>query len=520
MRQSTTSIGSSIHRRWTVRQGWTASLLAGPTVAICALLASCHSGPDAPPPSDPPTDDALISSTGSSASASASSSVTTAAPVARWWEQLDDTTLNMLMVRAEANNQTLAASLANVRVAYAAVGATESQLWPSVGFGAQYTRTLTNIAQLASTGVNVEPYNTYAYGVGLSSWEIDLWGGIGRQVEAAQATAQQQLDSMRDVLVSVRGQVGSSYIQLRTLQGQRGVLVDNAAALVRALQTVQARYSAGTTTGLDLARSQSQLDGIEAQIPQIDAGIYGSMSTLAVLCGVNPSEMQGLLAAAAPIPTSPEIVGVGLPADLLERRPDVRKAKQQLIAATALIGAAEAQRLPSLSISGNFYIASNDVSGLSSIANKAYSIGPSLYLPIFNGGRIDSTILQQKAQAEAAFATYRGAVISAVGDLSASVSDFVQARETLARSSAAQTSATNALTLAEQQFNAGTTDITTLLDMQRAKLDADNSVVEARGGLTQGYVSLGRALGGGWSEGDQKDGVARTASAAQQETKP
>ena len=100
------------------------------------------------------------------------------------------------------------------------------------------------------------------------------------------------------------------------------------------------------------------------------------------------------------------------------------------------------------------------------------------------------------------------------------MSDFVQARETLARSSAAQTSATNALTLAEQQFNAGTTDITTLLDMQRAKLDADNSVVEARGGLTQGYVSLGRALGGGWSEGDQKNGVAQTASAVQQETKP
>ena len=468
-------------------------------------------GPDAPPTSDPPKADAMVATQGGS--------VTSAAPVARWWEQLNDPTLNALMSRAEANNQSLAAALASVRAAYAAVGVTEADLWPQIGAGAQYTRTKTNIAQLAAAGVRLDPYNMYAYGVGLSSWEIDLWGSVARQIEAAKATAEAQAEVMRDALVSVRGQIGAGYVQLRMLQAQRAVLDENAKALRQTRDTVQARYTAGTTTGLDLARAQAQLDAIEAQVPQVDAAISKSFSTIAVLCGANPAEMQALLAKPSAIPASPEVVGVGLPADLIERRPDVRKAKQQLIAATAAIGVAEAARLPNLSVSGNFYIASTDVAGLGRLSNNAYSIGPSLALPIFNGGKIDSAVRQQKAEAEGALAVYRNAVITAVGDLSASVSDFVQARETMTRSDAALASATKALVLAQQQFDAGVTDITTLLDVQRSKLDAENNAVEAHGALTQGYVALGRALGGGWDDNDEEKAIAQAQAEEKQQKK-
>ena len=354
------------------------------------MLHGCTAGPKAPPETAPPAADALLGTQSASVDASRQ-------PAPRWWEDLHDATLDALIARAEAGNQTLAAAVANVRAAYAGVGASEAQLWPAVGVGAQYSRTLTNIAQLAAAGVRVEPYDMYAYGVGMQSWEIDLWGGVRRQIEAAEADAASKVDALRDALVSVRTQVAAVYVQVRTLQAQRAVLVANRDALAKSRDLVKARYDAGTTNLLDVSRAQAALDGVEAQVPQVDAGLASAVSQLAVLCGANPSEIAPLVAAVAPLPESPDVAGIGLPAEILERRPDVRAAKERLTAATAAIGVAEAARLPTVYVSGQFYIASNTVSGLGDLANKAYSIGPSLYLPLLDGGRIDSAVRQQRA---------------------------------------------------------------------------------------------------------------------------
>ena len=465
-------------------------------VGLFFFISACEVGPKAPPETAPPAAGALLPVALTSVDA-------TLQPAPRWWESLGDATLNALVARAEAGNQSLAAAVANVRAAYAGVGASEAELWPAIGVGAQYARTLTNIAQLAAAGVRVEPYDMYAYGVGMQAWEIDLWGSVKRQVEAAKADAESTVDSLRDALVSVRTQVAATYVQLRTLQAQRVVLEANRAALAKSRDLMKARYDAGTTTMLDVARAQAALDGVEAQVPQVNAGIASAISSLAVLCGASPAEIAPLVERDAPLPESPDVAGIGLPAELLERRPDVRAARQRLVAATAAIGVAEAARLPAVAISGNFYIAANNVNGLGDLANKAYSIGPSLYLPIFDAGRIDSAVRQRRAQAEAALAQYRQAVIGAVGDVSAGVSDFVQARESRARSDAAMNSAKSALALAQQQFDAGVIDFSTLLDVQRSALDAESSAVEARAGLVQGFVSLQRALGAGWSEPEQ-----------------
>jgi len=474
----------------------TSSVRRMAAAGLFLLAASCTAGPKAPPATEPPPAGALLPVQGGAVDPSRQ-------PAPRWWEPLGDPVLDGLIARAEERNQSLAAAIANVRAAYAAVGASEADLWPSVGAGAQYTRTLTNIAQLAAAGVRVEPYDTYAYGVGMSAWEIDLWGGVKRQVEAAQATAASQVDTLRDALVSVRSQVASSYLQLRTLQAQRVVLVANRDALASSRDLVKARYEAGATNALDLARAQAALDGVEAQIPQVDAGISSSISTIAVLCGANPAEMAPTVAEPRELPTAPDVAGIGLPEEILARRPDVRAARQRLLAATAAIGVAEAQRLPTLTVSGNFYIAANGLDGLDDLSNKAYSIGPSLYLPLFTGGKIESAVRQQRAEAEGALAQYRQSVLAAVGDVSACVGDFVQARETHARADAALGSARQALALAQQQYDAGVTDFSTLLDVQRSALDAENSAVEARAGVVQGFVALQRALGAGWSEDEQ-----------------
>lgn len=458
--------------------------------------ASCSLGPKAPPETPAPADGALLAVPGSSVR-------TDAQPEARWWESMHDPVLNDLVARADAGNQSLAAAAANVRAAYAALGITESELFPTVGLGAQYSRTKTNIAQLAAAGVKLDPYNMYTWGAGMSSWELDIWGGVHKQVEAAAATAEAQIDTLRDALLSVRGQVASTYVQLRTLQEQHRVLVENRDALAETRDLIKGRFDAGTTNKLDLERAQAQLDSIDAQVPQVDAGIASATAMLAVLCGMEPAQLAPLVAAARAIPSVPEVAGIGLPAQLLERRPDVRGAWQQLVAATAAIGAAEAMRLPTITVSGEFYIASNNVGGLSDLSNKAYSFGPMVYLPLFTGGKLENAVRQQKATAEAALAQYRDAVLGAIGDVSASVSDFVYARETMLRSDAALASAQSALVLAQQQFDAGVTDYTTLIDVQRATLDAEGNAVEARAGLVQGFISLQRALGAGWSDQDQ-----------------
>jgi NodT family efflux transporter outer membrane factor (OMF) lipoprotein len=430
--------------------------------------------------------------------------ITNDAPdLVRWWTRFGDPTVDALVARAEASNTTLAAALASVRAAYASVGSAESALWPQIGGGAQYQRAKTNIAQLAASGVKVDPYDMYAYGVGLTGWEIDLWGSVRRQVEAAQADAASQVELMRDALVSVRSQVAATYVQLRMLEAQREVLRSNIAAFSSTRDAIRARFDQGTTSGLDLARADAQVDAVEAQLPGVESAIRSTQASLAVLCGATPDDIAAMLATAGAIPEPPVAMGIGLPASLIERRADVRAAWQKAVAATATVGVAEAARLPRIILGGNFYIASNNVSGLGEIANKAYSFGPSISVPIFTGGAIDSAIAQQKALAEAALEQYRGAVLGAIGDLSASVGDFVLSRESQRRSDSAVASAKRALDIATQQFDAGVTDVTTLLDVQRSALDAENAAVEARGATAQGYIGLCRALGGGWEESQE-----------------
>ena len=478
-------------------------LAAGAPFVACG----CRMGPDAPAPFAAPAVDAL--------EAPVSDAVADTPVDPRWWQAMGDPVLDALVADAEVANPSLAAALASVRAAYAGFGIAEATLWPDVGLGAEYARTKTNIAQLAASGVQLEPYDMYAYGVGMPAWEIDLWGGVRRQVEIAAADAAGEVELLRGALVSLRAQVAANYAQWRTLAARRAVVVGNIEAMRSTRDAVRARREAGTVGELDLARAEAQLDAAEAQLPGIESARRSTFAALTVLCGLTPAELEArhgaALAADAAVPTPPDALGIGLPADLVARRPDVRAAWQQLVAATAAVGVAKADRLPKLTISGNFYIASTAVSGLGDLSNREYSIGPSLMVPLFAGGALAANEERAKATAEAALASYRESLLGAIGDLSASVSGYIGAREALVLADRAADSARRALGLAESQYRAGVTDITTLLDVQRAALSAEDAAVEARGAQAQAYVSLCRALGGGWDDGDL-DRAAREAA--------
>jgi len=460
-------------------------------------------GPDHPPASPIP-EESWSQSAGAGIAAGD-------ADLTDWWRRFNDATLDELVARAEQSNQSLAQALGNVRVAYAGVGVTESDLWPDIGLGAQYQRRKQSFAQLAAVGFEDEPFDVYEYGIGMATWEIDLWGKVRRQVEAAKADAAAQVDLLRQTLVSVRGQVASNYLQVRTLDGRIAVVRKSVANLAKIRDLTKEQVAAGTADELDLYRAQTQLELVDATLPSLLAARAGAVNAIAVLCGSGPREISAMLAAAGPIPQGPEAIGVGIPADLVRRRADVRAAEQQLIAATAGIGAAEALYLPSLTISGNFYMSATTFSGLGDWDNHAYQFGPAITVPIFTGGYIESVVNQNKAQAEAALASYRNTLLTAIGDVETAMSSLVQSRDAVVRYRGAFGSSTRAFGIAEDQYEAGVTDLTTLLDVENQLLKAEDEYVQSQGLVALDIVSLYQALGGGW-EGSARDEQAMEAA--------
>ncbi len=458
-----------------------------------ALIASqgCESGPNYQQPTDVPANDWSRKPEGSLASGQAS--------LERWWEGFHDPVLDQLLARVRDNNQDLAKALANVQVAYAKVGVSESQFWPAVGAGAQLSYLKQNASTLAAAGVELNPYSVYAWGA-QASWEIDLWGKVARQVEAATASAESQVDILREALVSLRAQAAANYMQVRMLQAELQVTRDSIEVFTGLRDLVKAKLAAGTATILDLNRAQAQLDLATTKLPSLENNLSSTQNTLAVLCGTTVGQIEPMLAQDQPIPTGPGQVGVGVPADLLRRRADVRAAERELAAATANIGAFEALYLPQLAISGNWYLSAPTLGGLGSISNQNYSIGPSVSWLIFQGGYVQSLVWQSKAQMAAALAGYRQSVLGAIADVERSMVALNMSRVAESSYDDAVANVEVAAGLARLQYAQGVTSLSNLLDVENQLLSVRSDQVQNEGLVAQNLVGLYRALGGGWEE--------------------
>lgn len=460
------------------------------TLCVLCCFTACKVGPNYDKPTELPTATWTESST---------TAITPTEPELNdWWKHFNDPILDQLVTQAQESNASLEQSLANVRVAFAALGISESEYWPSISTAILYERTKTNIAQLAASGVETQPYSMWAGGAAMASWEIDLWGRVARTVESSKASLESQVEDMRDALVSIRSQVGMTYMQVRTSQLQIAIAKSGADNLRKTLELTTQKYQAGTNTLLDVNQSQTDLDMQLATIPTLEANLAASIFSLAQLCGTTPAPMLELLGKVAPIPTGPASVGVGIPADLLRRRADVRSSERLAAAAVATIGASEALNLPVFSLAGNFYIAANQFSGLGSWSNNAYSFGPTISWLVFQGGYVNSLIAQSKGQAQAALANYRNTVLSAIQDVETCISALTQSQRTTERYRSAVTSAQTAADLAIMQYQAGTIDLERLLTVQNLLLDAEDALAQSQGYVAQNIVNLYRALGGGW----------------------
>ena len=413
--------------------------------------------------------------------------------LAAWWTTLNDSKLSSLIDRAVSGNLDLKKARARVREARASRGVAKADLFPAL----DATGTASRSRSSEETGSGMTR-DLYVIGFD-AAWELDIFGGARRSVEAAEANLQASHDGWRDVLVSLIAEVALNYIDVRTYQVRLTVAKDNLESQSETYQLSQWRYEAGVSDELAVQQARYNLENTRSQIPVLRSGLEAAMNRVAVLLGEQPGTVHTELEQRESIPVPPLNVAVGVPADLLRRRPDVRKAERDLAAQTAKVGVATAELYPKFTLSGSIGLEALSTGDLFSSGSKFYGFGPSISLPIFAGGAIRQNIEVQSALQEQALIQYEAVILGALEEVENALVAYTEVQQRRQSLSDATRAAQKAAELAEQKYQAGLTDFTNVLDAQRSLLSFQEQLAQSNGNITANLVSLYKALGGGWT---------------------
>ena len=331
-----------------------------------------------------------------------------------------------------------------------------------------------------------------------ANWEIDVFGGVRRSVEAADATIEATVEDRRDVLVTLLGEVARNYIDLRGFQRQLAVARANLKTQQDTLELTQVRFQAGLASDLDVAQQEAQVNTTASQIPTLESGLKQAAYALDVLLGSQPGALWGELAKDAEIPSLPPEVLVGLPSDLLRRRPDVRRAERQLAAATAQVGAAMADLFPKFSLTGIAGLQSVSASDWFTRGSRFWSIGPTISWPVFDAGRIRANIEIRNAQQEQALTQYEKSILSAFQDVETALVNYANEQVRYRSLTDAVAANRRAVTMANELYIRGLNDFLNVLDTQRSLYVTESALTQSQATMATNLVALYKALGGGW----------------------
>ena len=463
-------------------------LAATVAVLIIAFLAGCAAvGPDYVRPSTP-VSPAWSSPLHGGLAVSADSQ-----DLAAWWTTLADPGLTRLIERASAGNLDLKRAVARIREARARRGASQAGLYPTLDASGSATRSRGSAAMgpVATTDL---------FAVGLdASWEIDLFGGVRRSVAAAEADLEAAGEGLHDTLVSLLAEVGLNYIDLRTAQARLGVTESSLKSLEESLRLTEWRAQAGLGDQLAVAQARYNLEIARSQIPTLLTAIAAAENRLALLLGEAPGAVHAELAKPEPVPSLPLEVAIGVPADLLRRRPDVRRAERQLAAQTARIGVATAELYPKLRLSGAIGLQALTLRGLFDSGSATSSGSSLLGWRIFDAGAIRQNIEIQSALQEQTLIAYESAVLGAREEAENAIVAYAQEQRRRKSLGEAVRSAQAAAELAGMKYRAGLVDFTTLLDADRSLLGFRDQLAQSDGAVVTNLVRLYKALGGGWT---------------------
>lgn len=417
-------------------------------------------------------------------------------PKGSWWRIFKDPTLDQLEESAAKASPNLQAALARFDEALAAARISRSALYPSAGLNASGARERFSGNRQSQTPATRFAYTTDTFDLPVAlSYEIDLFGSVRRTAEAATAFAQSQGAAYENVRLSLEAGVAQNYFTLRSLTAQRDLLVRNASLLKDALLLVKKLRDAGAGSDLDLFQAQAELASVEAQAAAAERAVAVQRHALAVLVGQTP---EGFSIEAPPLGDAPIAIPVGLPSDLLERRPDVASAERALASANARIGAAKAAFFPSISLTASGGLNSNDLSNLLGWSSREWALAPGVTMPLLNAGATLAGYRQAQAAYQEALANYRSQVLNAFEEVEDGLSDLrllTSQEEALSRASSA---ASEASRLAGVRYKAGLVSYLSVIDAERTAILAQTQLEQARGERLAAAVLLVRALGGGW----------------------
>ena len=465
-------------------------------VLLVLPLAACAVGPDFLPPVVPLADNF--------AAANNRSIKTDHQDYQDWWSAFHDPTLNRLVRIAYNQNLTLLSAGTRVLEARAALGIAIGEFYPQVQQGTSnliYNRT-SAASPLAAPNSTPKFFWTNALAV-QAAWELDFWGKFRRGVQSANAAYLASIASYDEVLVTLLGDVAATYIGIRTTEELIAIADDNVRRQKDLLKIAQAKYQGGSTSELDVYQATSILEATQSTIPQLEIQLQQGLNALCVLLGIPPQPLGRVLARSRGIPTPPYAIAVGIPADLLRRRPDIRAAELAALAQSEQIGVAELQLFPAISITGTFGGSASTANGhylgeIFKSAGVAYAGGPAFQWNILNYGQITNNVRLQDATLQQLLVDYQNVVLTAQQQVDNGIATFLLSRsqaEDLRRSVVA---ATGTLKVATEQYDAGAVDFTTVLVAEQNLLQYESDLAVARANVSLDATAIYRALGGGW----------------------
>jgi len=458
-------------------------------VLVCFLIAGCAAvGPDYIPPeiSEPGQWRAELKAGLTKVSMDSEM-------MAGWWTTLDDPTLTSLIQRAVTGNLDLKEARSRVREARARRGISAAERFPAID--ATGSASSSRSSEDVGSG---ERRELYAAGFD-ATWELDVFGGIRRSVEAAQADLETSREDYRDVMVSLLAEVALNYVEVRTFRTRLDVAEKNLETQAETYQLTVFRFEAGLASALDMEQAKYNLENTRSKIPTLRISLEGAKNRLAVLLGIHPGALHADLSVKKPIPVTPLEIAVGVPAEVLRRRPDIRRAERELAAQTARVGVATAELYPKFSLLGSIGLEALSFGDLFSTGNRTDRIGPSVSWNIFDAGAIRKNIEVQNALQEQALLKYEAAILNALEDVENALVSYEQdqyRRQSLSRATQA---AERAVDLALKQYSSGIIDFQDILEAQRSLLSFQDQLAESDGAVTSNLISLYKALGGGWT---------------------
>jgi len=441
-----------------------------------------------------------------------------------WWKNFNDPALEALIERAFAENQTLEIAGLRVYEAHAQLGFAKGTLYPQVMSArlsaddielSENAEPVSYLPPLTQSGIDTN-YQTYRLGFD-AAWELDFWGRFRRIVEAADSSLAARVAAYDAALVSLTGEVASTYILLRTLEQRLAVARSNLKVQERSQEISGVRFRNELTSELDVVQATVQVKNTEALVPRLEAALREVENALSLLIGAMPGEVRTIIGDAAKIPVTPTSVAVGMPTDLLRRRPDIRQAEYVAAVHSAAIGVTKAELYPAFSLGGTIGFAAEDFGDLTDSDSSNHIVGAGFRWNIFNFGRVKNRVRANDARLQQALTGYELAVLNALREVENAQTAFIRSQEEVVSLAEAAESARRAVDIANIQYRDGIADFNRVLLAQEALLFQEGLLTDARGRVARNLVAIYRSLGGGWQIREGNDFISTESKDAMRE---